>query len=926
MSTPAPQDRYRRLDLLGRGGMGEVFLAEDVLLRRKVAIKVVHRSALENPRAEKLLRREAEAAAALDNPFICKVYEVGEVEGRVFVAMEYVQGETLRQRMERGPVSVRDAVGFAREIADGLDEASRQGIIHRDLKPSNIIITAQGHVKIMDFGLAKRLSGGDASEESAGTPDGVVVGTRDYMSPEQLRGAAMEPGSDLFAFGLILYETLAGVHPFKKAAAIDTQFAILNERTPDLNRHRPDAPADLCSLIHGLLEKAPADRPLMGEVRSQLAEISQSGRIQTEEPTMSAGTFLASFVTHRPRAVVAAGGVLVVALACLSLWLWLRKDEATPQATMTALVTWSSNEEQAALSPDGKRLSFISDRDGVRDIWLMDLPAGEPRRLTNGPGYLVSQTLSEDGAEVAYELELLGQSLFQTMRIDGGPPTRSLALPAKTTIRRMIRWVGDDVFMATEDWRLVKLSLTSGLLTRVETPFLKTNDFDVSPDGRVAAYSDGNPGGTRSLWILPFGQPPHAVTSSFRDGSPRLSGALGNGRLFFESDRSGQEDLWIMDRPGREPRQITFSSNREFIETVSIDGSTLIFRESLEGASLFSFDPTTGAQSQLTAENTRDVTPSLSNNGVLAWGRVPPSSSNPMELSTVVVGKLDEGKLSATRTVVRDGFAPLMSPDGRWLAYMSRSTSFTQPQMNLVELESGHTRDLGQMPVESRAYMDLPWSWTRRNACWSSQNVLFFVQAALASRSRIVRVDPGREPEVVVQLEPNETATHLVPSPDSGLVFVSSNDRDRSRSIYEVRQGRRTQLSSLGPGDLAILGFRGPALIAAHQQKPGGAMVLKSLTRGVVRELFRVDAVPFSWRLVSSLNAIAFSRRDAREVENLYLKDLESGKETAVTTNGIQGIAFSPVVESASGPLLFSRQLRNKDLGMIRFDRINGQR
>jgi eukaryotic-like serine/threonine-protein kinase len=148
MTDSAPEERYRRLDLLGRGGMGEVFIADDRVLRRKVAIKVVHRNALSNPRAEKLLRREAKAAAALDNPFICKVYEVGEQGGRVFIAMEYIQGETLRQRMVRGKIELREAIAIAREIADGLEEADRKRVIHRDLKPSNIILTSQGHVKI----------------------------------------------------------------------------------------------------------------------------------------------------------------------------------------------------------------------------------------------------------------------------------------------------------------------------------------------------------------------------------------------------------------------------------------------------------------------------------------------------------------------------------------------------------------------------------------------------------------------------------------------------------------------------------------------------------------------------------------------------------------------------------------------------------
>ena len=172
-------------------------------------------------RARARFVREARSAAALDHPFICNIYEVGEEEGKSFISMEYVPGETLKEQLEKGPLPLQDALAKATEIAEALEAAHRQNIIHRDLKPSNIMITPEGHVKVLDFGLAKRLrpvEGGDSQEETLTvdlTQTGDTLGTVPYMSPEQLRGEAVDARSDIFSFGVTLYEMLTGIDPFR---------------------------------------------------------------------------------------------------------------------------------------------------------------------------------------------------------------------------------------------------------------------------------------------------------------------------------------------------------------------------------------------------------------------------------------------------------------------------------------------------------------------------------------------------------------------------------------------------------------------------------------------------------------------------------------------------------------------------------------
>src|SRR4030042_5982125 len=212
---------YEIIELIGKGGMGEVFLARDTILDRKVALKFLPDELEGDTRTRDRFVREAKSAAALDHPFICKIYETGEWHGKAFIAMEFIEGQTLQDRIEQERLGLNDSIRITLEIAEALENAHKAGIVHRDLKPANIMITSQGHKKVMDFGLAKRvLPGGGSAElsrtltQASLTERGAIAGTIAYMSPEQARGESVDPRSDIFSLGIILYEMLSGKHPF----------------------------------------------------------------------------------------------------------------------------------------------------------------------------------------------------------------------------------------------------------------------------------------------------------------------------------------------------------------------------------------------------------------------------------------------------------------------------------------------------------------------------------------------------------------------------------------------------------------------------------------------------------------------------------------------------------------------------------------
>ncbi|HLK21449.1 MAG TPA: protein kinase [Bryobacteraceae bacterium] len=266
--------RYEILGPIGKGGMGEIYRARDPRLNRQVAIKLLPPEMAADEASRERLRHEAMAAAALDHPYICKVFEIGEHDGSIFLVMEYIAGVTLHQRMCAGKIPLNDALRVSGEISEALEEAHARGILHRDLKPANIMLTEHGHVKIMDFGLAKRMGSLPAQDQPTVemrpqlTEPGTILGTPDYMSPEQVRGLPLDARSDQFSFGVILAEMAGGVHPFRKSSTVETMSSVLRD-PPTLGTSK-----SLAGILQRMMAKDSAQRyPSIGAVRAELGRV-----------------------------------------------------------------------------------------------------------------------------------------------------------------------------------------------------------------------------------------------------------------------------------------------------------------------------------------------------------------------------------------------------------------------------------------------------------------------------------------------------------------------------------------------------------------------------------------------------------------------------------------------------------------------------
>jgi len=310
---------YTLLEKLGAGGLGEVWKARDRRLNRVVALKFIspERRASASPRD---LLREARAASALNYPNILTIFEVVESEDWAFLAMEFVEGETLRERLKRPPLPLDEALEIATQVLGGLATAHRHGIVHRDLKPENIMLRVDGYVKVVDFGLAKVVpwaqdSQAETTPASSATDSGAIVGTLTYLSPEQARAQPVTPASDVFSFGIVLYEMLTGEHPFKADTAMDTVSAILTRAPVSVSTRAPSVPRELSEICARALAKEPSQRyPSAVELREHLK------RGRAEERVSARAEQAAPRVRHKPRWMQAVGGVLIVALLSVAGW------------------------------------------------------------------------------------------------------------------------------------------------------------------------------------------------------------------------------------------------------------------------------------------------------------------------------------------------------------------------------------------------------------------------------------------------------------------------------------------------------------------------------------------------------------------------------------------------------------------------------
>jgi Tol biopolymer transport system component len=554
---------YEIQSLLGAGGMGEVYRAKDARLDRIVAIKVLPASFSADHDRMQRFAQEARAAAALNHPNILSIFDIGDEHGSPYVVSELLEGETLRERLRSGALPSRKAIDYGLQVARGLAAAHEKGIVHRDLKPENLFITSDGRVKILDFGLAKltrpeAVSGADAPTVHAVTEPGLIMGTAGYMSPEQVRGQVADPRSDIFAFGTILYEMIAGKRAFHGETSADTMSAILKEEMPELSETARNVPAGLERIVQHCLEKNPSQRfHSAGDLAFDLESLTEISATSSKSGAQAAVAQARGTESRRKVAGVASAIALAAAMIGLGWWLG-RGGGAAPLAEYQQITFRTGSIGDARFTPDGSIVYSASWDGGDYQLYLARTDDNGARDLGLKDVDLLSISKSGELAIRLNTVDLGGYARAGTLArvpLSGGTP------------REVLENVQDADWATNGESMAVVRFVPENSHWRLEYPIGKVL-FDsinwislprISPDGKRVAFADHeNTGGDDegSVAIIDLDGREKKLASGFVSIEGIVWSSAGD-ELWFTATRTGSaENLRGVTLTGKE-RMIT---------------------------------------------------------------------------------------------------------------------------------------------------------------------------------------------------------------------------------------------------------------------------------------------------------------------------------------------------------------------------------
>jgi Tol biopolymer transport system component len=549
---------YEILEPLGKGGMGSVWKARDTRLNRLVAIKVLPPDKIADASRKQRFVREAQAASALNHPNIVSIHDISVADGVDFIVMEYVAGATLDRRIPRHGMRLGELLDLAIQIADALAKAHAAGIVHRDLKPGNIMVTDEGRVKLLDFGLAKLRETAPIGEQDATltvkavTEDGTILGTIAYMSPEQAEAKPVDARSDIFSFGAVLYEMATGTRAFQGGSKLETLSAILQANPKPPGKLARDVPRDLEKIIARCLRKDPVRRfQAMPDLKVALAELqeeSKSGVLEAPAQPKSRGSLAT--------AAIALCGVAAAAVG----WYLLRSPDKPTLPRAIPLTFYAGSQAHPSFSPDGNQVAFDWDgeKQDNRDIYVKLVSGGPPHRLTTDQAPDFYPAWSPNGSQIAFIREGKGVYLISPL---GGPERLVTDASAHS-----LAWMPDGKSLmirfpekadAPASIFQVVIGGETGRVTSPPPGHQGDGDVAVSPDGRMIAFKrNGEDVPREELYIASAGGgEARRLTNDLR----YISGLVwvNNREIVFSSDRAGGPTLWRIALDGRsEPQRV----------------------------------------------------------------------------------------------------------------------------------------------------------------------------------------------------------------------------------------------------------------------------------------------------------------------------------------------------------------------------------
>lgn len=950
--------RYQVVEKIGAGGMGEVFLAMDTELERRVALKVLPEIyAGDETRVSRFIR-EAKAASALNHPNIITIYEILNFEGSYLIATEFIEGETLRSRQRRAPLSLPEVIDVASQVSAALSAAHSAGIIHRDIKPENIMLRADGLVKVLDFGLAKLSekqsvdARNTAETRTAVTDPGIVMGTVSYMSPEQVRSVTdIDSRADIWSLGVVIYETVSGSLPFAGGTTSDVIASILKS---DPHRLPGGYPPELERIVSKTLRKERPDRyQTTGELILDLKNLGRELE-HSSWPNVVTGSRMVSSAFDVPSRLTQnlkvqrfsllhlfSISLAVIAIFGGAWWFFAGSGSAVTTEAVplknSEIVSWSSSSGEqlsaGTFSPDGKMIAFTSSKSGTRNIWIKQVASGEAIQITKDNSNNQNPVWSPDGSTLAFFSNRGDQYGIWQIPAFGGSP--KLIAPVEDGGTRLHFWsAGNRIyFNSPKNVNLSALDTAAGQASQI-TNISSALEISISPNEEFAAY------------VIPEGEKHNLSVMPLKGGSPaqifqsqteirKVVWHPDNQRIFYGAAVDGVFQIFVINKGGGQPRQLTFADRDSMVMDVSADGTKILYGSAKEESDIWGVDLASSTEFTAAADIDAELWASAAPAGKMVAYQSVRSLSQGAHIYSAAIFTRAIGSSEPPVQLAQNAFLPVWSPNGEQIAFLQLENE--EYQIKSVKAAGGEQKQLTTAGAAPSGFTILPYNRVQKSDfSWSQDSRRIAYTSARGGHSNIwlTHGDGSGETQITANADPNLFLACPLWSADNRRIAYSSRtqqrgpnksytysfmltdaDKKEPKAVFQAEYFVRLIGWSPNDDSLVLASGGGDERITVPPEVTIFQVSVETGERRPVAVL--KDAYIFNIELSADRKQIAFvAHQDGRD--NLWTVPASGGKPKKITNNNDSRLYFSSLAWAGDGSCIYyGKQMRYSLLSML---------
>lgn len=949
-------NQYKIERKIGEGGMGAVYLAKDAKLERRVAVKLLSNEFAQDATRRNRFFQEAKSASALNHPNILTVHEIGEFEGTHFIVTEFIKGRTLNQYLAEERPTLQAVLEIATQIASALSAAHEAGIIHRDIKPDNVMVRNDGIVKVLDFGIAKlidmvkpdEIDNEAETRAKPATIPGMIIGTPAYMSPEQARGLQIDLRSDIFSFGVLLYEMIAGKPPFDGVTKMDVIGSILKDEPKPLSEHQPEIPHELEHIVQKTLRKDREQRyQHIKDLFIDLNDIKKTLEFDTklivhQTDIAKAATTMnttSGIVTQRRFSLIHLLIFLIVTgVAIGTVYLLLPKSANNFEQLKTAeVVSWASKPGEVyslgSFSPDGKMVAFSSTKSGAKNIWIKQATSGEAIQITKDEFRNENPIWSPNGEELAYYSTKGDNPGFWRIPVLGGSPKLIATVEDGSSVMRY--WSKNNVIYYESKNELLAIDANSGQIkpvTDFASKSIKANSINISTDEQQVVYTTIDDK-QWSIWTKKITEetPKKIFTSS---GEIRnIVWHPDNYRIFYSSEIENTFQIFVVDTNGSNPRRISTTDRDSFVSDVASDGSKILFGSAKEESDIWGVnlknDKEFTVASDIDSELWANVSPDGKNIAYQSIKHL--SQGNNLFTGAILSKKLDSSEQPTE--IYKNGGLPVWSPDGKHIAFIEIVGG--KNQLQISNSGNGGQKQLIADEMVSQSYTLLPYNRVQTSDfSWSPDSAKI---AYISRRNGSMNLWLGNADGTnSVQLTNNQDAKLMFSCPlwsadGKHIAFTSRTgnltgaitnsvwiiDTETRNSKVVTQQTVFLRLVGWGQSENELILASVESQASTNSQRDVAILQLEIESGKSRQTVLLKETYLFNIHLSPDKKSIAFVAH-REDKDNLWLIPAIGGAEKKLTANNDSRLYFSSMAWSPdSNSIFYGKQSRYSLLSML---------